>query len=145
MYLARANGADAVLLIAAILTNKDLQYFLKIAKTLEMTALVEVHTLEELDRVLSLDGVTLVGINNRNLQNFSVSLQTTCDLLAQRQEQLQAREILVVSESGLHTPADLQLVANAGAEAVLVGESLMRHPDPAEALTQLLSASVALS
>jgi indole-3-glycerol phosphate synthase (EC 4.1.1.48) len=87
----------------------------------------------------------LVGINNRNLQDFSVSLQTTCDLLAQRQKQLQAREILVVSESGLHTPADLKLVANAGAGAVLVGESLMRHPDPAEALVQLLPASVAPS
>ncbi len=145
MYLARASGADAVLLIAAILSDKDLQYFLKIARTLGMTALVEVHTLEELDRVLSLDGVMLVGINNRNLQDFSVSLQTTCDLLAQRQKQLQAREILVVSESGLHTPADLKLVANAGAGAVLVGESLMRHPDPAEALVQLLPASVAPS
>lgn len=145
MYQARVNGADAILLIAAILPDKDLQYFLKIAKALGLTALVEVHTLEELDRVLSLDGVMLVGINNRNLQNFSVSLQTTCDILAQRREQLQAKGILVVSESGLHTPADLSLVSKAGASAVLIGESLMRQPDPASALLQLFDAPAAPS
>jgi len=139
MYLARVNGADAVLLIAAILSDKDLQYFLKIAQALNLTALVEVHTLEELDRVLSLDGVTLIGINNRNLQNFSVDLQTTCNLLAERQEQLNTHGILVVSESGLHTPADLSRVANAGAAAVLIGESLVKQPDPAVALAQLFN------
>lgn len=138
MYLARVQGADAVLLIAAILSDKDLQYFLKIAKTLGITALVEVHTLAELDRVLALEDMALVGINNRNLENFSVDLQTTCDLLAQRQEQLHAQEILVVSESGLHTPADLSRVAQAGASAVLIGESLMKQPDPGQALVQLV-------
>jgi indole-3-glycerol phosphate synthase len=138
MYLARVNGADAVLLIAAILPDKDLQYFLKIAATLSMTALVEVHTLAELDRVLALDGVNLIGINNRNLQDFSVDLQTTCRLLRERQEQLRSREILVVSESGLYTAADLASVAAVGASAVLVGEALMRQPDPALALSQLL-------
>lgn len=139
MYLARVKGADAVLLIAAILPDKDLQYFLKIAKALGMTALVEVHTLAELDRVLALEGVTLVGINNRNLQDFSVDLQTTCNLLTARQEQLSTRGILVVSESGLHTPADLSKVANAGAAAVLIGESLVKQPDPAVALAQLFN------
>ena len=138
MYLARINGADAVLLIAAILPDKDLQYFLKIAVTLGMTALVEVHTLAELDRVLAIDGVSLIGINNRNLEDFSVDLQTTCRLLSERQEQLRSRDILVVSESGLYTAADLASVAAAGASAVLVGESLMRQPDPALALSQLL-------
>lgn len=139
MYLARLHGADAVLLIAAVLSDKDLQYFLKIATALQMTALIEVHTLEELDRILSLDGVTLVGINNRNLKDFSVDLQTTCKLLLERQQPLQERGILVVSESGLHTPADLTLVAQAGAKAVLVGESLVKQPDPAQALIQLFS------
>lgn len=139
MFLARANGADAVLLIAAILPDKDLQYFLKIVKGLGMVALVEVHTLEELDRVLALEGVQLIGINNRNLQDFSVDLQTTCTLLSTRREQLQTRNILVVSESGLHTPADLQVVATAGAAAVLIGESLIKQPDPGVALAQLLS------
>ncbi|XHX76460.1 MAG: indole-3-glycerol phosphate synthase TrpC [Stenomitos frigidus ULC029] len=138
MYLARVNGADAILLIAAILSDKDLQYFLKIASTLGMTALVEVHTLEELDRVLALEGINLIGINNRNLEDFSVDLQTTCRLLNDRQDQLRSRDILVVSESGLHTPADLSLVEAAGASAVLVGESLMRQPDPALALASLV-------
>lgn len=138
MYLARVNGADAILLIAAILPDKDLQYFLKIAATLGMTVLVEVHTLEELDRVLALNGVNLIGINNRNLEDFSVDLQTTCRLLDDRHEQLRSRNILVVSESGLYTPDELQLVATAGASAVLVGEALMRQPDPAVALAKLV-------
>lgn len=77
IYYARAHGADAVLLIAAILEDKDLQYFLKIIQGLGMTALIEVHTEEEFDRVLGLDGVKLIGINNRNLADFSVDLQTT--------------------------------------------------------------------
>jgi indole-3-glycerol phosphate synthase len=137
IYMARLHGADAVLLIAAILSDKDLQYFLKIVQTLGMTALIEVHTLEELDRVLTLDGVQLVGINNRNLQDFSVDLQTTCDLLEARGDALQQRDILIVSESGLYTNADLQRVHQAGAGAVLIGESLMRQPDPGQAIAPL--------
>ena len=139
MYWARLHGADAVLLIAAILSDKDLQYFLKIVKTLGMAALIEVHTLEELDRVLSLAGVTMVGINNRNLKDFSVDLDTTRQLLAARGDQITGQEILVVSESGLHTPADLDLVIEAGAQAVLIGESLIKQPDPGQALVQLVT------
>lgn len=139
MYWARLHGADAVLLIAAILSNKDLQYFLKIVKTLGMVALIEVHTLEELDRVLSLAGVTMIGINNRNLKDFSVDLDTTRQLLTARGDQLAAQEILVVSESGLHTSADLDLVVEAGAQAVLIGESLIKQPDPGQALVQLVT------
>ncbi|MBD2164157.1 indole-3-glycerol phosphate synthase TrpC [Calothrix membranacea FACHB-236] len=138
MYLARLRGADAVLLIAAILSDQDLQYFIKIAKSLNMAALIEVHSLAELDRVLALDGVTLIGINNRNLEDFSVDLETTCQLLQDRYQQLQERNILVVSESGLHTPDDLNLVATAGASAVLIGESLVKQPDPAVAIANLL-------
>jgi len=138
LYLARSRGADAVLLIAAILSDQDLQYFVKIANGLSLTPLIEVHTLDELDRVLSVDGVTLVGINNRNLADFSVDLQTTCHLLAARGQQLQERGILVVSESGLHQTADLEQVASAGAKAVLIGESLVKQPDPALAITHLL-------
>ncbi len=138
MYLARLNGADAVLLIAAILADQDLRYFLKIAQKLGMTALVEVHDSVELDRVLAIDGVTLVGINNRDLNTFEVRLQTTCDLLAQRGDQLRDRGILVVSESGLFTPVDRQTVVQAGASAVLVGESFIKQPDPGLALKQFL-------
>jgi len=139
IYLARIHGADAILLIAAILPDKDLQYFLKIAKVLGMAALIEVHTLEELDRVLALEGVTLVGINNRNLEDFSVDLQTTCDLLAARGETIQKRGILAVSESGLHTPEDLHRVQQSGVAAVLIGESLVKQTDPGGAIAALFS------
>ncbi|MCT7948787.1 indole-3-glycerol phosphate synthase TrpC [Ancylothrix sp. C2] len=141
IYLARVNGADAVLLIAAILSDKDLQYFLKIVKALGMTALIEVHSLEELDRVLAIDGVNLIGINNRNLGNFSVDLQTTEDLLQKHGSLLQERGILVVSESGLHNNSDLQRVRAAGAGAVLIGESLVKQPDPGAAISALFQDS----
>jgi indole-3-glycerol phosphate synthase len=139
MYLARTRGADAVLLIAAILSDKDLQYFLKIAQKLGMTALVEVHDLVELDRVLKLEGVQLVGINNRDLKTFNVDLNTTAELMAQRGQEMRDRGILVVSESGIFTPEDLKTVAQVGASAVLIGESLMKQPDPGTALQQLVT------
>jgi indole-3-glycerol phosphate synthase len=139
IYLARAKGADAVLLIAAILNDKDLQYFVKIINALGMVALVEVHTLTELDRVLAIEGIRLVGINNRNLEDFSVDLQITCQLLEARREKLQQREILIVSESGLHTPADLKLVQEVGVDAVLIGESLVKQSDPQAAIATLFA------
>lgn len=134
MYLARVKGADAVLLIAAILSDRDLQYFIKIARGLGMSPLVEVHTLAELDRVLALEDVALIGINNRNLEDFSVDLQTTGSILHARSSSLQARDILVVSESGLYTSADLRLVNQAGAQAVLIGESLVKQSNSANGL-----------
>jgi indole-3-glycerol phosphate synthase len=137
IYYARAQGADAVLLIAAIISDRDLQYFVKITKALGMTPLIEVHTLEELDRVLAIDGVELIGINNRNLENFSVSLQTTQDLLTARGEIISDRQIIVVSESGLHSSEDLTTVRNAGANAVLIGESLVKQKDPQKAIAEL--------
>jgi indole-3-glycerol phosphate synthase len=137
MYYARLHGADAVLLIAAILSDKDLQYFIKIAATLGLTPLIEVHTLAELDRVLALQDVSLIGINNRNLEDFSVDIETTRTLLVERQSQMQNRDILVVSESGLFTNQDIQRVAQAGAQAVLIGESLMKQPNLGQALANL--------
>ncbi|MGL5836537.1 MAG: indole-3-glycerol phosphate synthase TrpC [Waterburya sp.] len=139
IYYARAKGADAVLLIAAVLENKDLNYFVKITKALGMTPLIEVHTLEELDRVLEIPGVELIGINNRNLEDFTVSLQTTTDILAARKEILEQRNILMVSESGLHTAADLNTVKEAGAKAVLIGESLVKQDDLAQAISNLFT------
>jgi len=139
IYLARLNGADAVLLIAAILKDSDLRYFLKIIDNLKMTALIEVHTLEELDRVLSIDGVKLIGINNRNLENFEVSLDTTKNILAARQETILNRKITIVSESGLYTKNDLDFVSNAGANAVLIGESLIKQDDLELAINNLYS------
>ena len=139
IYYARAKGADAVLLIAAILSDRDLQYFVKITNLLGMTPLIEVHTLEELDRVLAIDGVNLIGINNRNLEDFSVSLETTKNILAARSEELNQRHILVVSESGLHTAEDLEFVRQAGAKAVLIGESLVKQEDIEGGITNLFS------
>ncbi|MBD2258837.1 indole-3-glycerol phosphate synthase TrpC [Pseudanabaena sp. FACHB-2040] len=139
MYLARVKGADAVLLIAAVLSDKDLGYFVQIAKALGMSALVEVHTLEELDRVLAIEAISLIGINNRNLADFTTSLETTRQLIAARRAQLQARNAIVVSESGIHAPADLKFVAEVGADAVLIGESLMKQPDPGQAIVDLFT------
>ncbi|MEC4894377.1 MAG: indole-3-glycerol phosphate synthase TrpC [Oscillatoria sp. PMC 1051.18] len=139
IYLARAHGADAVLLIAAILSEIDLGYFLKITRTLGMAALVEVHSLEELDRVLAVEGVNLVGINNRNLEDFSVDLQTTSQLLELRGKILKQRGITLVSESGLHQPSDLHFVSQAGADAVLIGESIVKQPNPVAAIANLFA------
>ncbi|MFB6275213.1 MAG: indole-3-glycerol phosphate synthase TrpC [Halothece sp.] len=137
IYQARLVGADAILLIAAILNDQDLNYFVKIINSLGITPLVEVHTLEELDRALAVDGISLIGINNRNLEDFSIDLQTTADLINQRREQLQAKNITIVSESGLHTPENLKIVQQAGANAVLIGESLLVHSDPGSAIASL--------
>ncbi|MEN9264524.1 MAG: indole-3-glycerol phosphate synthase TrpC, partial [Gloeomargarita sp. GMQP_bins_44] len=139
IYLARWYGADAVLLIAAILSHQDLPYFLRIVQGLGMTALVEVHTLGELERVLQIPNVRLVGINNRNLQDFHTDVQVTERLLAQKLPELQQREIVIVSESGIATPADVQRVRQAGAHAILVGESLMRQPDVEQGVWDLLA------
>ncbi|MCC5614117.1 indole-3-glycerol phosphate synthase TrpC [Nostoc sp. CHAB 5836] len=141
IYLARTVGADAVLLIAAILSDRKLQDFLRVIHDLGMNALVEVHTLAELDRVLKLDNLSLVGINNRNLKDFTLDLGTTQQLLAERQQQLQSLDITVVSESGLYTPADLSLVAEAGARAVLIGESLVKQANVEQAVCSILSNS----
>ncbi|MEB3359406.1 MAG: indole-3-glycerol phosphate synthase TrpC [Synechococcales bacterium] len=137
IYQARLYGADAVLLIAAILSDKDLRYFIKIAQSLGLTPLIEVHTLEELDRVLAIADATLIGINNRNLETFAVDLDTTRQLLAARPQQIDGSTRLIVSESGIYTAADVQTVAQAGAGAVLVGESLMRQADLEGAIAQL--------
>ncbi|MDJ0557087.1 MAG: indole-3-glycerol phosphate synthase TrpC [Microcoleaceae cyanobacterium MO_207.B10] len=137
IYLARQYGADAVLLIAAILSDQDLKYFIKIVNALGMTALVEVHSLVELDRVLAIEGTKLVGINNRNLEDFSVDINTTCKLMEARGTKLKESGILVVSESGIHTNENIKTLLNAGVDAVLIGESLMKAKDPGKALMQL--------
>ncbi|NER78046.1 MAG: indole-3-glycerol phosphate synthase TrpC [Leptolyngbya sp. SIO1D8] len=137
MYLARVKGADAVLLIAAILKDEDLRYFTRIAQALGMRALVEVHTLEELERVLAIDSIQLIGINNRNLETFETTLKITEQLMQAKQSQMQARDIFIVSESGIHTSADVSQVTQAGAQGILVGESLMRQPNLADAIARL--------
>jgi indole-3-glycerol phosphate synthase len=132
VFEARAMGADAILLIAAILDDAQLADFEAMARAVGLSVLVEVHDAGELDRALHL-ATPLIGINNRNLRTFETSLETTLALLpgvpAGR---------LVVSESGIHTPADVQRLRAAGVHAFLVGEAFMRAPDPGAALASLL-------
>ena len=138
LYQARAAGADAALLIAAILTDKDLHYLLKVAKSLGLAVLVEVHDGEDMERVLALDGVELIGINNRDLSTFAVDLATTEQLMATYGARVRERGALLVSESGLFSRDDLDRVVSAGADAVLVGEALMRQADVTAALETLI-------
>ncbi|MCF4968949.1 indole-3-glycerol phosphate synthase TrpC [Nostoc sp. CMAA1605] len=138
IYLARAAGADAILLMASILTDREIQDFLRIIHYLGMNAVVEVHTLVELDRVLKLEDVRIISINNQSLADFSIDLSTTQNILAQRRSQLQDLGIIVVVESGLYTHADLSLVKQAGANTVIVGESLMKETDIEKAVQLLL-------
>jgi indole-3-glycerol phosphate synthase len=129
---ARAAGADAILLIAACLERRQIEDFIGIAKENGLDVLVESHTYQELDRAL-LAGATLVGINNRDLQRFSVSLQTTLDLLKDIPD-----DRIVVSESGIKTRDDVVKLQQAHVDAILVGESLMREEDVAKKVKELL-------
>lgn len=138
IYKARVAGADAVLLIAAILPDQKLQEFLYLIHSLGMNALVEVHTLAECDRVLKLADLRLMGINNRNLETFNVDLATTSQLMQERSQHLTSLNITVVSESGLYCPNDLSIVASAGVRSVLVGESLIKQPNVEQAVRSLL-------
>ncbi|MEO1387250.1 MAG: indole-3-glycerol phosphate synthase TrpC [Cyanobacteria bacterium J06634_6] len=139
IYQARLAGADAILLIAAILTDKDLKYFVKIAKVLGLDALVETHTVEEFERVIAIEGVELVGVNNRNLEDFTVSLDTTAKVVEKFGDAIAQKNLLLVAESGIHTPTDVSTVTAAGARAILVGESLVKQPDPGVAIGKLLA------
>jgi indole-3-glycerol phosphate synthase len=138
LYQARAAGADAALLIAAILTDSDLAYLLKVARSLALAVLVEVHDAAEMERVLALEGVDLIGINNRDLSSFAVDLATTEQLMQRFGPAVRERGALLVSESGLFTREDLDRVVEAGADAVLVGEALMRQSDVTAALETLI-------
>ena len=143
-----AAGAVAALLIAAILTDQDLRYLSKVARGLGLAVLVEVHDAEELERVLGLEalmgaggspgGSPLIGINNRDLSTFNVDLATTERLMARFGPRIRAAGALLVSESGLFSRDDLDRVQGAGADAVLVGEALMRQADVTAALEALI-------
>lgn len=128
---ARAAGADAALLIAEILPNGRLAQLHRDAVSLGLDVLVELHDADQLPRVLD-TGATLVGINNRDLRTFHTRLDHTLDLMPRI-----PAGVLVVSESGIRTRADLDRLAAAGVRAVLVGESLMRSPDIGAALDAL--------
>jgi indole-3-glycerol phosphate synthase len=133
VHESRAMGADAILLIAAALDLPAMRDFEAIAGSLGMAVLVEVHNRQELDLALQL-ATPLLGINNRNLRSFDVSLQTTLELLPY----IPAARI-VVTESGILTTGDVQLMRDNGVNAFLVGEACMRAVDPGEALAELFS------
>lgn len=131
IFEARAMGADCVLLIVAALELKQMQALELLANELGMAVLVEVHDSDELELALQLD-TPLIGINNRNLRTFEVSLQTTLDLLKVLPE-----DRFVVTESGIFTPEDVKLMRDNDVQAFLVGEALMRQPDPGAELARI--------
>lgn len=132
IYEARSHGADAVLLISAILGRNELHALMEAAHSLGMAALVEVHNREEL--MIALDvSPRIIGINNRNLADFSVDLETTFSL-----RPLIPPNTVIVSESGIHTRDDVVSLQNAGVDAILVGEALVTHPQPAAKIDELL-------
>lgn len=133
IYEAAAHGADAVLLIAAILTERELRNLRELAETLRLAVLVEVHNEDELTRALD-SGAALIGVNNRNLDTFEVSLETSLRLAERIPPQ-----IIRVSESGIFTRADIDALKRAGFQAFLIGESLMKADDPAASLQKLIA------
>jgi len=133
-----AAGADAVLLIVAILDDARLRRFHELATGAGLAALVEVHDEGELDRALAA-GATLIGVNNRDLKTFKVDLATTERLAARLRAAVPAGDRLLVAESGIHTRADVERLARCGVGAILVGESLMRSGNLAAKVGELLS------
>jgi indole-3-glycerol phosphate synthase len=135
---AARHGADAVLLIAAILSDAQLRGYRELAEDAGLSALVEVHDEEELDRAMA-TGATLIGVNNRNLKTFKVDLATTERLAERLWSRRERNSTLLVAESGIHTREDVSRLTRCGASAILVGESLMRHPDIEAKTRELLA------
>ena len=136
VWEARAANADSFLLIAAALDDAALAGLLNLGRELGMEALVEVHTAGELERVLAA-GARILGVNNRNLHTLEVRVETSLELAGMIPE-----DCVAVSESGLRSAEDLRTLSAAGFDAFLIGESLMREPDPGAALKRLIATAV---
>ena len=136
VYQARAMGASAILLICSILEDERLKSYLQLAQELGLSALVEAHTEQEVERAQKA-GARIIGVNNRNLKDFQVDLQNSLRL-----RRMVPRSILFVSESGVHTPADVAALRENGTDAVLMGEALMRAADKRAMLDALRGAAV---
>ena len=134
VFEARVLGADCILLIVAALDDAALSGMVNLAHEIGLDVLVEVHDIDELERALQTDAA-LVGVNNRNLRTFAVSLETTLDLRA-----AVPRDRILVTESGIATREDVARMREAGVDAFLVGESFMRETDPGTALRRLFAA-----
>ena len=133
IYQARVAGADAILLIVAALTASQLRTFMDVAASLSLACLVEVHTRDELAVALEVDA-QIIGINNRDLRTFHTDIATTFQL----REEIPADRV-VVSESGIYSREDVVRLQEAGINAMLVGESLMRSPDIGKQVRRLIS------
>ncbi len=133
IYEASVAGADAILLIVAALEQEELLRLLAVAEECQLDVLVEVHDLAEMERALD-GGARIVGVNNRNLRTFEVDLSTT-----ERLAEEVGPEQILVSESGIHSGGDAQRILSWGADAILVGEALMRAPDKSAKLAELKS------
>ncbi len=131
IYEARGLGASAILLIVAALTPDELRSFIDVARDVDVDALVEVHTIEEA-RIAVDAGADLFGINNRDLKTFTTDLAVTESVIPELPV-----DALIISESGIHTRTDVERVRDAGADAILVGESLMREADVGAKLCEL--------
>jgi indole-3-glycerol phosphate synthase len=132
VHQAAAHGADAILLIAAILTERQMREFRELAESYRMSALVEVHDEEELKQAIA-SGARIIGVNNRNLRTLEVRVETSMELIEEIPE-----ECIAVCESGLRTHEDLLRFRAAGFDAFLIGEHLMAQPDPGMALRKIL-------
>jgi len=132
IYEARAAGADAILLIVGVLEDRQLAEYIELAKSLGMYALVEIHSLQELRKAV-FAGAEIVGINNRDLKTFKTDLNISLDLVACIPE-----DCLVVSESGIHSRKDIEVLMDAGIHVFLIGEALMTAPDAGMKLKELI-------
>jgi len=133
IYETRLIGADAILLITAILTEKQLSEFIHLSETLGLAPLVDVHDRADLEKALAC-GAKIIGINNRDLKTFVTDVKTSMDLIA-----LMPKDKIVVSESGISTAADMKYLSDLGVDAVLVGEVLMRAESISEKINELRS------
>lgn len=134
IYQAKAMGADAVLLICAILTTDEIEKFLTVCEELKICAIVETHNETEIKSAL-IAGASIIGVNNRNLKNFTVDFETAAKL-----RDLIPAEKIYIAESGVKTPADISTLKKIGADAVLIGETLMRAENKLEMLKSLRAA-----
>ena len=138
IYKARCAGADAVLLIAAILSNSDLIYLKKVADKLNLDVLVEVHNKSELQRIIKLNCFNLIGINNRDLKTFSTDLEVTTSLMDNLSNDVMKKNAVFISESGINNNKDLIMLKNHGIKGVLIGERFMKEKDIENSFKTLL-------
>jgi indole-3-glycerol phosphate synthase len=129
-------GADVVLLIAAVLSDEKLRELLAFSRELKMEAIVEVHNCDELERVINTEA-EIIGINNRDLNDFSVDLKTTAELAAELEKINLRDDYYLIAESGIKTKADIDYLKEVGVDGVLIGETLMRAEDPTAKVKEL--------